>query len=73
MINGNACFAYFNKSWGIPPNDCAYKFSHDARHRNSFHSPPAGMTGDPAALAAASAAKAGFRRCRSMVWSIATA
>jgi hypothetical protein len=18
MINGNACFAYFNKSWGIP-------------------------------------------------------
>jgi len=20
MINGNACFAYFNKNWGIPPN-----------------------------------------------------
>ena len=19
MINGNACFAYFNKNWGIPP------------------------------------------------------
>jgi len=19
MINGNACFAYFNKIWGIPP------------------------------------------------------
>jgi hypothetical protein len=21
MINGNACFAYFNKSWGIPGSD----------------------------------------------------
>jgi hypothetical protein len=20
MINGNACFDYFNKSWGIPQN-----------------------------------------------------
>ena len=22
MINGNACFAYFNKNWGIPPGLC---------------------------------------------------
>ena len=22
MTNGNACFAYFNKSWGIPSGDC---------------------------------------------------
>ena len=21
MTNGNACFAYFNKSWGIPAED----------------------------------------------------
>ena len=23
MINGNACFAYFNKIWGIPRSKCA--------------------------------------------------
>jgi hypothetical protein len=22
MINGNACFAYFNKNWGIPYGRC---------------------------------------------------
>ena len=26
MVNGNACFAYFNKIWGIPP-----------RHRDLTH------------------------------------
>jgi hypothetical protein len=26
MINGNACFAYFNKNWGIPwcPQSCCF-------------------------------------------------
>ena len=24
MINGNACFAYFNKNWGIPRDGDAY-------------------------------------------------
>jgi hypothetical protein len=23
MINGNACFAYFNKNWGIPAEELA--------------------------------------------------
>jgi hypothetical protein len=23
MIHGDACFAYFNKVWGIPPGCCA--------------------------------------------------
>jgi hypothetical protein len=30
MINGNACFAYFNKNWGIPrliPDDFIRKLS----------------------------------------------
>ena len=26
MINGNACFAYFNKNWGIPKDDCERQF-----------------------------------------------
>jgi hypothetical protein len=29
MINGNACFAYFNKIWGIPSgkSHCSYRAS----------------------------------------------
>jgi len=25
MINGNACFAYFNKNWGIPLDSLAVR------------------------------------------------
>ncbi len=42
--HGNACFAYFNKIWGIPPdefikrkggiNDCASRFARYRKRRD---------------------------------------
>jgi hypothetical protein len=35
MINGNACFAYFNKSWGIPHVRCHVGFLGRSGHANN--------------------------------------
>ena len=32
MINGNACFAYFNKNWGIPTGCCHQHSALDHNH-----------------------------------------
>jgi hypothetical protein len=35
MINGNACFAYFNKNWGIPGTCLELGYSHEDDRRGA--------------------------------------
>ena len=44
MINGNACFAYFNKIWGIPPQ-FAFKPGRDVIQKHYQGIIDAGATG----------------------------